>query len=108
MKYRRDEPQSRMKAMFVEGNGGMNIRNGDGIRTEKGKQIVKAIYGEGEKSIEKLGRGIYDLYGLARSGFDVVSCQFALHYFTKNDDHMMTFDESLVNTIKNFLTFNPQ
>ena len=27
-------------------------------------------------------------------------------YFTENDDHMMTFDEQLVNAIKNFLIFN--
>ena len=28
-------------------------------------------------------------------------------YFTKDDDHMMKFDENLINSIKDFLSFNP-
>ena len=45
----------------------------------------------------KMGKKLYDLANNPK-----------FFYFTENDDHMMTFDESLVNTIKNFLTFNPQ
>ena len=29
-------------------------------------------------------------------------------YFTKDDDHMMKFDENLINSIKDFLSFNAQ
>ena len=45
----------------------------------------------------KMGKKLYDLANNPK-----------FFYFTENDDHMMTFDESLVNTIKDFLTFNPQ
>ena len=45
----------------------------------------------------KMGKKLYDLANNPK-----------FFYFTENDDHMMTFDEKLVNTIKNFLIFNSQ
>ena len=45
----------------------------------------------------KMGKKLYDLANNPK-----------FFYFTENDDHMMTFDEKLVNTIKNFLIFNTQ
>ena len=32
------------RALFVKGDSSVNIRNTDGIFTEKGKQIVKAVF----------------------------------------------------------------
>jgi len=45
----------------------------------------------------KMGKKLYDLANNPK-----------FFYFTENDDHMMTFDEKLVNTIKNFLIFDSQ
>ena len=45
----------------------------------------------------KMGKKLYDLANNPK-----------FFYFTENDDHMMTFDEQLVGTIKNFLIFNSQ
>ena len=45
----------------------------------------------------KMGKKLYDLANNPK-----------FFYLTENDDHMMTFDEKLVNTIKNFLIFNTQ
>ena len=45
----------------------------------------------------KMGKKLYDLANNPK-----------FFYLTENDDHMMTFDEKLVNTIKNFLIFNSQ
>ena len=45
----------------------------------------------------KMGEKLYDLANNPK-----------FFYFTENDDHMMTFDEKLVSTIKNFLIFNSQ
>ena len=45
----------------------------------------------------KMGKKLYDLANNPK-----------FFYFTENDDHMMTFDEKLVKTIKNFLIFNSQ
>ena len=68
-------------ALFVQGDSGYNIRNSDAIFSEKEKQITKAVFGEGEKRAEKLGKGVIRQFGVAKNGFDISSVQFALHYF---------------------------
>jgi len=68
-------------ALFVIGNSEDNIKDGSAIDTERGKQITKAVFGEGPKDKEKLGMGVYKEYGVASDGFNISSCQFALHYF---------------------------
>lgn len=71
-------------ALFVEGNSQFNIKDGDALKSEKGKQITKAIFGEGPKDKDKLGMGVYRQYGKVSNGFNISSCQFALHYFFEN------------------------
>ena len=71
-------------ALFVEGNSQFNIKDGEALKSEKGKQITNAIFGEGPKDKEKLGLGVYRQYGKASNGFNISSCQFALHYFFEN------------------------
>ena len=71
-------------ALFVSGNSGLNIRNGDAFSTEKDKQISNAVFGEGPKDATLLGKGVYRQYGVAESGFQISSCQFAMHYFFEN------------------------
>jgi len=36
-------------ALFVEGNTQFNIKDGEALRTERGKQITNAVFGEGPK-----------------------------------------------------------
>jgi hypothetical protein len=82
------------KALFVQGDSGLNIRNGAAFTTEKDKQISRAVFGQGAKDITQLGKGVYNQYGAGESGFNISSCQFALHYFFKNSK---TFHEFLRN-----------
>jgi hypothetical protein len=72
------------KALFVNGDSGLNIRNGQAFSTEKDKQITKAVFGQGPKDLSLLGKAVYNQYGVAERGFNVTSCQFAMHYFFKN------------------------
>lgn len=81
-------------ALFVTGNSGNNIRNGTAFATEKDKQIAKAVFGSGPKDISLLGKGVYKHYGISQEGFNISSCQFALHYFFENKT---TFHEFLRN-----------
>ena len=67
-------------ALFVQGNSALNIKSGTGISGEKYKQIVKAVFGDGPKDKALLGEGVYREYGKAENGFNVSSCQFAIHY----------------------------
>jgi hypothetical protein len=71
-------------ALFVNGNSGLNIRNGQAFSTEQNKQIANAVFGEGPKDAMLLGKGVYRQYGVAESGFQISSCQFAIHYFFEN------------------------
>ena len=68
-------------ALFVNANSGLNIKSGDACFTDKGKQITKAVFGEGAKDKDILGDGVYRHYGRGKDGFHVVSNQFAIHYF---------------------------
>ena len=78
-------------ALFVNGDSSVNIRSGDAMYTEKGKEITKAIFGEGAKDESVLGKGVYRQYGKAVNGFNVSSCQFAIHYFFQNSQTLNQF-----------------
>ena len=78
-------------ALFVQGNSALNIKNGAGISGEKYKQIVRAVFGDGPKDKALLGEGVYREYGKAENGFNVSSCQFAIHYMFENRANMCNF-----------------
>ena len=78
-------------ALFVNGNSGVNIKSGDAMFTEKGKEIVRALFNDGPKDASILGMGVYRQYGKAVDGFNISSCQFALHYFFENIEKLNQF-----------------
>jgi len=75
---------SMFDALFLHGNSAKNIRSGDAFDGHKEKIIARAIFGEGAKNREELGASVYNSYGIAKDGFHISSCQFALHYFFEN------------------------
>lgn len=85
------------KALFVQGDSGLNLRNGQAFSTEKDKQVARAVFGQGAKDITELGKGVYNQYGVGEIGFNIASCQFALHYFFKNS---RTFHQFLQNVVE--------
>lgn len=82
-------------AIFLNGNSSLNIRNGQSFTTEKDKQIAKALFGNGPKDQTILGKGVYDEYGVATAGFNISSCQFALHYFLSSSKSFHHFLRNL-------------
>jgi hypothetical protein len=82
-------------ALFVNGDSSANIKSGDAVFTEKGKQIVHALFNEGPKDEGALGKGVYRQYGKASDGFNISSCQFALHYFFENIEKLNSFIKNL-------------
>ena len=90
LNYKKTTP-SVPSALFVNGNSGLNVRSGEACFTDKGREIVRAVFGEGPKDEKKLGRGVYKNYGQGEKGFNVVSCQFALHYFFENTKMLHNF-----------------
>ena len=90
--------------LFVNGNSGLNIRNGDAYKqpfgTKKDSEISNAIFGNGPKDQDSLGKNVYKKYGAVSDGFNVSSCQFALHYFFENESSMHGFIRNIAETTK--------
>mgnify|MGYP006137953963 CR=1 FL=1 len=87
-------------ALFVHGDSGLNIRSGESFNTEKDKQIANAVFGSGPKDAVLLGKGVFKNYGVAESGFQISSCQFAMHYFFKDVDVLHQFMRNLAECTK--------
>jgi hypothetical protein len=102
--YRKESRKNNLKttttALFVNGNSSKNIRDAAGIVSEKDKQITRAVFGQGEKNEETLGKGVYSEYGIGQEGFDVCSIQFAVHYMFKDQQTLHGFLRNVSETTK--------
>ena len=78
-------------ALFVHGNSAYNIRDGGAMLNDRAKQITAAVFGNGPKEADKIGKGVAKQYGKGDTGFNVSSCQFAMHYFFENPDTLRGF-----------------
>jgi hypothetical protein len=82
-------------ALFAHGNSSQNIRSGKALVSERDKQISNAVFGNGSKDKEDLGDGVYRHFGIGKDGFNISSCQFALHYFFENEKTFHNFLRNL-------------
>jgi len=78
-------------ALFVNGNSSVNIRSGAAMLNDRAVHITKAVFGSGTRDEEKLGKGVVRQYGKGEDGFNVSSCQFALHYFFENQNTFQNY-----------------
>ena len=90
------------RAMFLHADSRKNIKNGSAFLDEKSRQIMKSIYGKGIKDKEKIGEGVYNLYGVGVDGFDIVSNQFSIHYFFENIHSLLNFVQNVSENCKKF------
>jgi len=91
--------KSMPSALFVIGNSKFNIRSGNAMETEKAKQITASVFGTSPKNAS-LGKGVEKHYGIGENGFNVTSCQFALHYFFEDDDILHRFIRNVAECTK--------
>jgi len=78
--------QNMPRCVFFTGDSGKNIRTtGDAFSNTAERTYVKAIFGQGDKNPKDLPPAIIKTFGLAESGFDIGSVQFAIHYFFENE-----------------------
>jgi hypothetical protein len=87
-------------ALFVNGDSSYNIKNGSAMLNDKAIQITKAIFGEGPKEPDKIGKGVARQYGKGEEGFNISSCQFAVHYFLENPETLLGFMKNLAECTK--------
>lgn len=78
-------------ALFLAGDTAYNIRDGHAYSDEKSRQISNAVFGVGTNNPEKIGKGVAKYYGKGEEGFNISSCQFALHYFFKDMEILKGF-----------------
>ena len=87
-------------ALFAHGNSAFNIRDGSALLNDRAKQISAAVFGNGPKDADKIGKGVAKLYGKGDNGFNVSSCQFAIHYFFENPDTLKGFLKNVTECTK--------
>jgi hypothetical protein len=86
-------------ALFVTGNSSKNIRSGTNMFTDKANQITKSIFGS--IGVDKsLGPAVARQHGKCYNGFDVSSCQFALHYMFENKNTFYNFIRNVAECTK--------
>ena len=90
LNYRR-ENKTMFDGLFIQGNSSLNIKDGTALYSDKSRQIVDAVFGIGPNDASILGKGVAKHYGVGRDGFNIVSCQFALHYFFENKKTLHNF-----------------
>ena len=81
--------------IFLQGKSHERVKDGSAMFTDKGREVIKAIYGFGARDRNKLDKQVYSYYGVGKSGFNVVSCQFAIHYFFANKSMLETFIQNV-------------
>jgi hypothetical protein len=82
-------------ALFVNGDSSYNIKSGAAMLNDKAIQITKAIFGSGPKDSDVLGKAVFRQYGKGEDGFNISSCQFALHYFLENPTTLQGFMKNI-------------
>jgi mRNA (guanine-N7-)-methyltransferase len=87
-------------ALFVHGNSSFNIRDGSAMLNDKAKIVTNAVFGNGPKDPDRIGKGVVKQYGKGDNGFNVSSCQFAMHYFFENPDTLRGFLKNVVQCTK--------
>jgi len=87
-------------ALFVNGNSAFNIKDGNAMLNDKAKQITAAVFGKGTKESDKIGKGVAKQYGKGADGFNISSCQFAIHYFFETPDTLKGFMKNIAECTK--------
>lgn len=87
-------------ALFAHGNSAFNIKDGSAMLNDRAKQITAAVFGNGPKDSDKIGKGVARQYGKGDGGFNVSSCQFAIHYFFENPDTVRGFLKNVAECTK--------
>ena len=87
-------------ALFANGNSAYNIRDGTALLNDKAKRVAAAVFGDGPKGADTIGKGVARQFGKGDGGFNVSSCQFAIHYFFETPDTLKGFLKNVAQCTK--------
>ena len=86
--------------VFLPGDSSLNIKTGETFASQRAKQTNLALLGLGPKDKTILGDNVYQLYGIAKSGFNVGSVQFATHYMFESIEKLHQFIKNVSEMIQ--------
>uniref|UniRef100_A0A6C0LHF6 mRNA (guanine-N(7))-methyltransferase n=1 Tax=viral metagenome TaxID=1070528 RepID=A0A6C0LHF6_9ZZZZ len=86
--------------IFSCGDSSKNIRSGDALIDDKYRVINDAVFGKGSQDKMKMGYNLFKNYGVGKDGFQITSCQFALHYFFENKYTLENFISNVIECTK--------
>ena len=86
-------------ALFVNGNSSLNIRSGTNMFNDKANEITKSVFGSTGVN-KSLGPAVARQHGKGHNGFDVSSCQFAIHYMFENKKTLYNFIRNIAECTK--------
>jgi ubiquinone/menaquinone biosynthesis C-methylase UbiE len=73
--------------IFLKGDTSKNIKASRAFDQEKDKKIADGVFGNiSREEANSIGDGLGLVWGRGKKGFDIVSCQFALHYYFKDKE----------------------
>ena len=72
------------KAVFCVADTSKNLKSGKASNSEEYKKILNVLYGSDLINKSSLSPGFRELWNLGSNKFDIVSLQFALHYYFKD------------------------
>ena len=58
------------------------------------------MFGQGPKDAKQLGKGVVKHYGVGSEGFQISSCQFAIHYFFESRSTLENFIQNVIDCTK--------
>ena len=99
LNYRKDF-RSMPYALFVNGNSSLNIASGAAMLNDRAIETTKAVFGKGSKDPATIGHGVARQWGKGADGFNISSCQFALHYFFENQKTLYSYMRNLAECTK--------
>ena len=94
---------NKSKALFLQYDTSQSIKGGEGCvgdHVDRNKLLIDILY-DRQKALPKELRTIVPKYkGLCKKGFDIISSQFSIHYYFKDEFTLRTYIQNISENIK--------
>ena len=100
--YTYDKANDKTKVVFLQYDTSKNIRDKSDLEWDThDNTMLNILYDKKDASINKEYKNIDKIYrGLANERFDLISSQFSIHYYFKDDDTLNGYIQNLVQNCK--------
>ena len=93
----------KVKSLFMQYDTGKSIKGGEGCvgeHIERNKLLIDILY-DRQRALPKELRPLVPKYkGLCKKGFDIISSQFSIHYYFKDELTLRTYIKNISENIK--------